>query len=854
MVFADRHRDASNAWQRLQVWLQAVIGVLREAPKEHVRMILHDLRFAVRTARGRPGFTLTAVLTLALGIGANTAIFQLIDAVRLRTLPVHEPNELAEVSIVGGNGGFLLHSGRYEQLTRPIWEELRRHQQAFVGLFAWATFDVRVGERPDLRRAHGLYVTGDFFRVLGVRPSRGRLIEPADARSACPSSQAVVSHAYWLREMGGRALSADTRITVNGERLEVVGVTPPEFFGVAVGERFDIAIPFCQPEELRRDVFDIAVMGRLRPGWTIERASAHLQALSAGIMEATAPTGYSTSFIERFKAFRLAAYRAAAGVSWLRTQYDTSLRLLLGLTSLVLMLACANLANLLLARASTRDREVAVRLALGASRGTLVRQFLAESYLLAAIGAVLGVGIAHLLSRVLVRALSTTEGAPILSLAIDWRVLLFTAVVASATCILFGMAPARRAAHIQPAAAMSMGGRGMTAGRTRFATQRVMVVTQIAVSLILLVAALLFVRSFHNLMTFDPGMRRDGIAFGVFEFDDADVAPERVSDFTRQLLAEVESIPGILDAATTTHVPLIGGAFSHGISVGANEGWSRFTWVSPGYFETMDIPILQGRDFNLRDTRSSPRVAIVNETFVRQLVGSANPIGRPLRTSPEPGYPATTYEIVGVIPDTRYNDLRGETEPTTFAPDSQCPPQGPWTNMMIRSSVDPAVAIASIKQRLRRMHPEIVTELSVLEWRIHDGLVRERLLAMLAGFFGALAAVLAMVGLYGMISFAVAQRRQEIGIRIALGAHRRQVLGMVMREAAWLLVVGIAIGAGLSLLVGRGAASLLFGLTPYDPLTLVAASLFLTLVATGASFVPARAAARLEPLTALRRD
>ncbi len=484
----------------------------------------------------------------------------------------------------------------------------------------------------------------------------------------------------------------------------------------------------------------------------------------------------------------------------------------------------------------------------------MLRQFFVESGLLAASGAALGIGLAQILSRVLVRALSTAEATPTLTIATDWRVLLFTAGLAMATCLVFGIAPALRAARILPASAMKSGGRSMTGGRERFSVQRLMVVTQIAVSLVLLVAALLFVRSFRNLITFDPGFRQEGIIVGFFSFHRSGLAPEGINAFQRAFLAEIKAVPGIVNAGTTTNTPLIGGSWTHGVQVGANQGDSKFTWVSPGYFETMHLPIIQGRDFTLHDTRSSLRVAVVNQTFVRQFAGGANPIGLSLRTAPEPDYPSTVYEIVGVVPDTKYNDLRAEIPAMAFAPDSQYPTIGPWSVMMIQSSVDPAAAIATIKRRLTESHPEIIAEFNVFQSRIRDRLVRERLLAMLAGFFGALAAVLAVVGLYGMISFAVAQRRQEIGIRVALGAQRPQVIGMMMREAGWLLAVGLAVGAGLSLLAGRSASTLLFGLKPNDPLTLVAACVLLAGVAAAASFVPARHASRLDPLVALRHE
>ena len=835
-----------------------------EQVKEEVRAVragrivedfARDVRFAFRTLAKSPGFTTVAVVTLALGIGANTAIFQLLDAVRLRSLPVPNPHELIEVRIAGGNHGMGLNSDAYGELTRPLWQEIREHHEPFSAVFAWSwsARNVRAGQWSDLRRANGLYVSGEFFRVLGVRPWRGRLILPEDEGGACPSSKAVVSYSYWQGQMGARDIGAGTTLMINGDLNEVVGVTPPGFFGLAVGDSFDVAIPFCQPKELRRDVFDVSVMGRLRPGLTLNKASEWLDTISPGIFEETALTGYSSDIIEKYKRFRLAAYSASGGVSRLRTQYDSSLQLLLAITGLVLLIACANLANLMLARASAREHEIAVCLALGASRGRLLRQLLAESALLATIGTALGVCLAQFLSRILVWSLSTASGSVHLAVEMDWRVLLFAAGLATLTCVFFGVVPALRATNTQPVVAMKAAGRGVTGGRARFFVQRIMVLTQIAVSLVLLVGAFLFVRSFRNLVTFDPGMRKGGITTAFIEFETSNVAPGHYVEFQRQLLDHVRSVPGVLSAATTTFIPLTGGNWSHFVRVGSVDWWSRFAAVSPGYFQTMGIPLLRGRDFNQNDTAASPHVAMVNQTFVRQCLEGTDPVGKTLRTKPEPGYPSATYEIVGVIPDTQYNDLRGETPPLTFVPASQYP-QGPWCAMMIHSDAPPALVMEVVRRHLAQKHPELVMDFSDFQARIRDGLVRERLMAMLSGFFGMLAAVLTMVGLYGVVSYVVTRRRSEIGIRIALGAQRGQVVGMVMSEVGRILGIGIAAGMALALMAGRGASSLLFGLKPYDPLTLVAASALLAAIAGLASFIPARRATNVDPIVALKYE
>jgi predicted permease len=814
-----------------------------------------DLRHGARLLRSNPGFTTVAVLSLALGIGANAAIFQLLNAVRLRSLPIARPHELAEVRILGGNGGMGLNAGPYSQLTRPLWQQIRDHQEVFSGVFAWSLSGARVGEGRDLRRARSLRVSGEFFRVLGVQAEQGRLLLPED-EGPCPASRAVVSHAYWQREMGGRDLTGGARLVVNGDLHEVVGVTAPEFFGLAVGESFDIATSFCQPnEELRRDVFDVAVMGRLRPGVSLEQASAHLATNGRAWLAETVLTGYTPATEEKYKSFRLEAYSAAGGVSALRRQYDSSLWLLLGLTALVLLIACGNLANLMLARASAREREVAVRLALGASRGRLFRQLLAESALLAAVGAALGIGLAQVLSRVLLRSLAR-EGAVIyLSLDNDWRVLLFVTVVAVLTCLVFGAIPAVRGTRVEPAAVMKAGGRGLSAGKDRLLAQRFMVVSQIAISLVLLVGALLFVRSFRNLLTFDPGMRQEGLVFAFFGGGpSAQPSPERIAELKQALLADVRGVPGVRQAAITTHAPLLGGSWGHGVTVGAHEGGARFTWVSPRYFETMGIPLLRGRDFETHDTSGSARVAIVNQAFAKEFSPGVDPIGQTLRTHPEPHFPATVYEIVGIIPDTRYNDIRGDAPAQAFAPETQFPEPSPGTAMMILSDLPPATLMAEVKSRIAEKHPELVAELSPFQERIRAGLVRERVLALLSGFFGLLAALLVSVGLYGVVSYVVAGRRNEIGIRVALGARGGQVVGMVMRDAGKLLAVGVALGVALALAAGRGAGSLLFGLTPHDPATLLGAALLLAVIAAGASFVPAQRAARVDPMVALRCD
>lgn len=587
----------------------------------------------------------------------------------------------------------------------------------------------------------------------------------------------------------------------------------------------------------------------------MERASAELDALSPGLFEATVPPGRDTRTTEMYKHFRLAAYPASRGASTLGETDYTSLWLLLGITGLVLLIACANLANLMLGRGSTREREMAVRLALGAPRWRLIQQLLSEGVLLAVGGSLLGILLARMFSRGLVLLFSTEENVPLLDLlGMDWRVVTFIGGVAVLTCILFALAPALRSSEMRPGVVLKAGSRGSTADRRRFSLQRLMVVIQVSVSLMLIVGALLFVRSFRNLVTIDPGMRERGITVAFLGYWQSEMPQQRWAEFQRELLAEVQAVPGVLSAATTTRVPLDGGSWEHGVRVGTIESSSKFEWVSPDYFATMGIPLVEGRGFTKDDTASSPRVALVNQAFVRRFLAGSNPIGHTLLTSPEPGYPATAYEIVGFIPNTRYSDLRSDAPPMIFAPAAQFPAQGPWCHVLIYSSIPPAALTATVRHRLAEKHPDVVAEFSDFQKQISNGLVMERVMAMLSGFFGALAVLLATIGLYGVVSYIVVMRRKEIGIRMALGASRGSVIRLVLRQTLVLLWVGITAGLILAFSAARSADSLLYGLRPNDPWTFLAASGLLIVVALFASFMPARRASRLDPILALRYE
>ncbi len=808
-----------------------------------------DLRYAARSLRNNVGFAAVAIASLALGIGANTAIFQLLDAVRLRSLPVARPHEIVQVRITGGNGGMGM-TPPWDGLTRPQWYELQARQQA-LDLFAWTPSFARVGR--DLRPARGVMVSAAYFDALGVRPWRGRFFSATDDAAACPASRVVLGYDFWQRELGGRDLATDASLLIDERPHEIVGVAPPGFNGLMVGDRFDVALPLCRQAELRRDVFDLVVMGRLRTGWTAGRATEHLRALSPALMQASQITGYTEVTHERFRKFMLEAEPSPTGLSQLRATYDTSLWLLLAITGLVLLIACANLANLMLARATAREREIAVRLAIGASRGRLIAQLLTESAVLAGTGTILALGVAAVLSRALVGAISSENQQIVLALDTDWRIFGFATALAALTCAIVGIVPAFRATRAAPVDAMKSGGRGSTDGRERYALQRLLVIGQIAVSLVLLVGAALFVRSFYNLITFDAGIRQQGIGIVFVNFERLDVARPRVLPFTSELLTEIKRVPGVENAASTSYVPLMGGSWAMGVKAGAADQSTPVAWVSPEYFATMDRRLLAGRQFDARDTATSQPVAVVNEAFMRVFYPGQPALGKTLMTYAEPGYPETHYEIVGVLADAQHATLRGEAPPAVLVPAAQFPDPQHGAAFFVRGA-DAEAATATVKRQLTRLHPAMRVDSFILERRVQESLVRERLMAMLSGFFGVLAALLATIGLYGVMAYVMQRRRNEVGIRLALGAQPGQVVRMVMRDAAALVLCGVGVGVALSVAAGRSAETLLFGLSPTDVVTYVAAIALLTGIALIASLVPALRASRVDPMLALRQD
>lgn len=818
--------------------------------------VVQDGRYALRALRSSPGFSAIAILSLALGIGANTAIFSLINAVILKTLPVSHPEQLLQL-VMKTEGG--------TSFTNPIWEQVRDRQDVFSGALAYSPIRLNLAGGGEVRNANTSWVSGDFFRTLGVNPILGRTFTAADDKRGCPVV-GVLSYDFWQREYGGAADVFERRLTLSSHPVQIVGVAPPGFNGIQVGETVEIYLPLCAEGTLVREnsALDkranwwLWIFARLKPGISEQQALARMNTLAPQIFAATMPSGYPPDAQKYHLNRRFDLLPGASGYSSIRRDYTAALYALMAAVGVVLLIACANVANLLVSRASTRRKEIAIRMAIGAGRARLIRQLLTESLLLSSVGAVLGVLFAEWASRMLVRFLDTSNSTVVLDLSIDVRVLAFTMGVAVATGILFGLAPAWQGVHVDPHSAMKANARGVVESHARFGLGKMLVTAQVALSLVLLVGAGLMLKTFAKLATVDTGFDKNQVLLIRVDPRYASVPPDRRLPLYQELQQRLGAIPGVRSASFADITPVSGSDSNQVVHVEGYVPKSRkdmVVWtnsISAGYFASMETPFIAGRDFNEHDTLHAPLVAVINQSMASKFFGSPlSAVGKTFRN----GWNEISgpIQIIGVVKDTKYTSLRAEGEAIAYYPLSQLPPMR-WANFVLRANGPAASLIPSVKVAVDEVNHDITLQFRTLALQVDESLGRERLLATLSGFFGALALGLAVIGLYGVMSYNVARRRNEIGIRMALGAEQARVLRMVLGEVAVLIVAGLALGLAVAVSSTRLLARFLYRLEPNDPTTLVTACVVLAVSAVVAGLLPARRAANLDPMTALREE
>jgi predicted permease len=818
--------------------------------------LLQDLRYAIRALRSSPGFAAVAILSLALGIGANTAIFSLIDSVILKTLPVSHPEQLVQITM-----------GKNSSFTNPIWEQVRDHQDVFSGIFAYGGGRFNLAAGGEARYAQGNFVAGQFFDTLGLRPVLGRTLTMADDKRGCPGT-AVLSYDFWKKEYGGRADIVGKNISLDNHPFEILGVIQPGFSGVDVGSAKDVYVPVCSERIIhgetnnsldQRSWWWLRVIGRPKPGVSARQAEARLKTLAPSVFEATVPPNWKPDQKGKYRQNTFETQPAANGLSYLRRQYQQALMILMAIVAAVLLIACANVANLLLARSAARQREIAIRMALGSGRARLMRQLLTESLVLSLTGAALGILFAQWGTRLLVGFLGSGGDQVFLDLAIDGRVLAFTAGVAILTGLLFGLAPAWRGTRVNPQSAMKANARGVIEG-SKFGLGKALVVLQVALSLMLVVGAGLMLTTFFKLERVDAGFKPEHILVTSVDLRNGHYPPERRAAVYQEMLEHLRAIPGVLSASDSDMTPISGSFWNEDLQIEGYTSKSQddtlvyFNKVSGGYFETMGIHIIAGRDFNSNDTPASPRVALINETAAKRFFTGQSPLGRRYRE--EMGNKiGDPVEIIGVVTDAKYGTLREDILPSAFVAASQDAKPRESVNFELRVAAGaPTSVVSAVKSAIADVNRDVSLQFKALAVQVGESLARERLLATLSGFFGALALLLAMIGLYGVMSYNVARRRNEIGIRMALGAEQSRVLRMVLKEVAILIGIGLVIGLGAAIGTTRFVESFLYGMKPNDPWTLTLAAVVLAVVAALAGFLPARRASRLDPMAALREE
>ena len=808
-----------------------------------------DARYAFRGMWRSPALTAIAVLSLALGIGANTAIFSLVDAVLLRMLPIERPAELERIGMRDG-------PNNADVFSYPLFRELRARNQVFAGMFARNATPASLVAAGRTERGVMEIASGGYFTILGVHPLMGRLFTDEDDRTPSSSPVAVISFQYWRERLSADPAVLGKTIRINNYPFTVIGVTPPGFFGIEVGTSPDVWVPMMmQPEVFGgRVAFDdgnwgwLQVFGRRAPGLTEQQARAGLDVTLQQIqLQNAAPRFYAHP---KELSIRLTA--AAQGTSRLRVDFENPLEVLMALVGLVLLIACANVANLLLARSAARRREIAVRLSLGAARSRLIRQLLTESILLSLIGGALGVLFSGFGVHFLLAFLPADRIPIVLEVSASARVLGFALAVSVLTGALFGLAPALESTRATLAGSLKDDGARLR-GRGRFGLRRLLVVAQVSLSLLLLVGAGLFLRSLRNTAAINIGLKTDGVLMASVNPRLNGYTPPQVANFYQQLQARLSAMPEV-QAVGMSEVPLLSGNYNAvGLRIAGlpdpPQGRSIITnTVDPGLFDIAGIPIVRGRGFGPQDTPASGRVVILSETAARYFFGDAEPIGRKVVMGSR-----AELEVIGIARDSKYRAVREDTPRIGYYDLAQVNPPVVERTVYLRTVGDPTAHAAALRAAIRGLDRNLpVYNLKTFDQQKAESLVRERMIATLSGFFGALALLLAAVGIYGVMAYAVLHRTREIGIRMSLGAARRKVIWMVLRDALATTAAGIVIGFPLARWLAGFVATQLYGVKPTDAGTLFTACAVLAGVALLAAAIPAWKASRVDPVIALR--
>lgn len=833
-----------------------------------------DVRYALRTFGRDPGFTTVVVLTLALGIGANTAIFSLINAALLKMLPVRDPEQLVQFNTINPA------IGQNDFFPYPAFQRFRQKNDAFSGILAFANVnevDVEVNGQGQV--AKGQVVSGDYFSTLGVTAMLGRTIAPQDDQVAGGGAVAVISYSFWRDRLAGDPGIVGKKIVLNNYPFTIIGVTPPEFFGLQPGAPVDVSVPLTMIGQIRPGFamtgskFDVLtapfrnwlhIMGRLQPGVTNSAAVARTEPVLREAMDdaAEALAGTPLDSPEAPQIYRQSRLRFTAGgqgMAALRQRFSKPLLVLMAAVGLLLLIACANVANLLLARAQARQREIAARLMLGARRLRLVRQLITESVLLAGAGGVLGMVLAFWASGSLVKLMAHGRSPIVLAVRPDGRVLGFTLLICVLTALLFGLIPALRAVRTDIPSGLLPNVHSSAQGQGRSRTGKALIALQVAASLVLMVGAGLLVRSLQNLKNFYPGFTTDNLLLFYVNPGTIGYTVAQTDALYRRLVDQIDALPGVRGTSFSMDAPLSGESSNivpkiegykppsgRGTPVGLNI-------VGPQYFTTLKTPVLLGRDFTAGDNADAPKVAIINKSMARDIYGDISPVGRRISI---PDWVADTswYVIIGVVADTKSRDLRDPVIPMLYVPlEQSAVPSG--VTFQIRTVTDAARAVPLVLRTVAQADQRLpVVGVRTLNDQLEYSLIEERLVASLAGLFGVLALLLACVGLYGVMAYTVSRKTNEIGIRVALGSGRIQIAGMILREALLMVLAGLTLGIPAAMGAARLMRSQLYGLGPDDPMTMLLAVSLMTVVALLACYFPAKRAVRIDPMQALRYE